>query len=310
MSKKDKVELAGRIAMASAQVLSDAYSLEPIKLNTSGSNPSLNPSIIKSKHGYLVIARSSRLVCFNDVDYIENIAKVDDINYLYELDADFNVVSNMPLDESLLREQAHCIRHCMSDARLFYWHDQLWAIGAAVRVNAESEVVSQILFRIEGSAVVDAIPLDSPINFPLEKNWTPIVQGSILKLVYSFSPVNLIKIEDRKAVIEGAIRKVTNHDVRGGTQLIDYEGGYLGLIHQPPNMWNGKRSYTHSFAWFNKDLELLEVSEPFYFQRRGLEFAAGLCKTDDGIVVSYGAGDRACMILKIPDRVIRRYLII
>jgi predicted GH43/DUF377 family glycosyl hydrolase len=136
------------------------------------------------------------------------------------------------------------------------------------------------------------------------------VQEGVLNLVYSFSPLNLIKIEVRTAVVQGSLRKITNHDARGGTQLIEYQGGYLGLVHQAPNMWNGRRSYTHSFVWLSKNLELLEISEPFYLQRKGLEFAAGICSDEGGIIVSYGVADRACRILIIPDRVIERYLTI
>jgi hypothetical protein len=310
MSKKDKGEIAGRIAMESAQVLSFEYDLEPIKIATSGFNPSLNPSIVKAKFGFLMLARSSRLRCYNDVDYIENNARIDDVNYLYQLNGEFRVESATAIDETLLRERGFCIKHCMSDARLFYWHDQLWAIGAAARILDKREVITQILFRIEDAVVVDAISLDSPLGLVLEKNWTPVLTDGELKLIYSFLPLNILKVEGRKVTAEGPLRKIGDHDARGGTQLIEYRGGYLGVVHQAPNTWNGKRSYTHSFAWFTKDLELLEISEPFYLQRKGLEFAAGICMAEDGIYVSYGAADRACMVLRIPDKVIQRYLVI
>ena len=265
---------------------------------------------VKARSGYLMIARSSRLRCYDDVDYIENRAKIDDVNYIYTLDNAFKVINSSALDERFLWAAGFCIKHCMSDTRLFYWQDKLWGIGAAAQLEGQKEVVKQVLFCIEKNTVVDAISLDSPTGFSLEKNWTPIVQEGVLNLVYSFSPLNLIKIEVRTAVVQGSLRKITNHDARGGTQLIEYQGGYLGLVHQAPNMWNGRRSYTHSFVWLSKNLELLEISEPFYLQRKGLEFAAGICSDEGGIIVSYGVADRACRILIIPDRVIERYLTI
>lgn len=310
MSKRDKADLAGRIAMASAQVLTRAYGLRPIKISTSGFNPSINPSIVKTPSGYLMIARASRLRCYNDVDYVENSAGVGDINYLYTLDSDFRVLTSAPLDELLLREKGFCIGHCLSDARLFYWGHGLWGIGAAAQQFEKRKIVKQVLFRIEGNRVSDVIPLDSPAGFALEKNWTPVLEGGLLRLIYSFSPLNILRIEGRRAVLENDFQRITHHDARGGTQLIEYQGGYLGLVHQAPNMWNGKRSYTHSFVWFTKELKLLEISEPFYIQRKGLEFAAGICAAEGGVIVSYGAADRECMILKIPNHVIETYLTI
>jgi hypothetical protein len=309
-TKRDQELLAGRVAMASANVLKRTYSLSPIQLPTSGHNPSVNPGLIETKDGYLVIARSSRLRCYDDVDYIENKEKVDDINYLYRLDSNLQVISSQPLDEQLLRMEGHSIRHCMSDTRLFFWKNQLWAIGAAARIKEKQEVISQILFRIENNAVVEAIPLDSPIGSALEKNWTPVIKQGDLKLIYSFTPLNVINITEGKAAIDGIFKRIKFHDARGGTPLIEYKGGFIGLVHQEPNMWNGRRSYTHSFAWFSKDLELLEISEPFYLQRKGLEFAAGICNVKDGILVSYGVADRACMLMHIPDEVISDYLVI
>lgn len=308
MSKRDKADLAGRIAMASAKVLSHEFQLHPIKIQTSGSNPSVNPSLIKTDSGYLMIARSSRLRCYNDVDYVENGAGIDDVNFLYTLDESFNVIQCSALDERLLKDNGHCIKHCMSDTRLLYWQGKLWGIGAAAQKDQQDEVVKQVLFCIEGSTVSQSISLDSPTGYSLEKNWTPVIYQQDLKLIYSFSPLNILRIENNQAIPERKLRKVRHHDARGGTQLIEYNGGYLGLVHQAPNMWNGKRSYTHSFVWFNQDLELLEISEPFYLQRKGLEFAAGICQIKGGIVVSYGVGDRACMVMKIPHQVIERYL--
>ena len=310
ITKKDKAEIVGRIAMASAKVLTDVYDLKPIKIATVGKNPSVNPGLLQTDTGYLMIARSSRLRCYNDVDYIENKAGIDDINYLYTLDKEFQVISHSALDETLLREKGYCIRHCMSDSRLFYWNEQVWAIGAALRLKDGKEIVSQIMYRIEGAVVVDAIAFDSPTQDIHEKNWTPVLKEGVLRFIYSYLPPNILRVDGRDIVLEGPLRKIQGHDARGGTPLVEYANGYLCLVHQAPNMWNGKRSYTHSFVYFSKDLELLEVSEPFYLQRRGLEFAAGIAKVDGGIVVSYGVADRACMVLQIPDRVMQRYLML
>lgn len=310
MSKKDKVEIVGQLMTLSAKVLTETYGLHPIKISTSGFNPSVNPGFVKTEDGYLMLSRSSRLRCYNDIDYIENEKGIDDINYLYHLNPELQVISSTPLDESLLRELDPTVKHVISDTRIFYWRNQVWGIGAISRKIGAQEVAAQTLCRIENAKVVEVFFLDSPVGGRLEKNWIPIVEDDELRFIYSFTPINLLRFKDGAAHPEKKLNKIREHDVRGGTPLIEYGDYLLGLAHSAPNMWNGKRSYTHSFILFSKKLELLEVSEPFFLQRKGLEFAVGICKTTDGILISYGAADRSCQFLNIPDHVIERYLVL
>jgi len=257
-----------------------------------------------------MLARSSRLVCYNDIEYIENDQGFADLNFIYTLDKNFQVLNASPLDESLLHEMDPTFHNVIGDVRLFHWQDNLWGIGATARIKDGKQFWSQTLCQIENSKIVKAFFFDSPTGVSLEKNWTPVVQQEDLYFVYSYSPTNILKFANGALTPLKPLRKTRDHSIRGGTPLITYGEHYLGLAHTEPNMWNGKRSYTHCFALFNRDLALLEISEPFYLQRKGIEFAAGICKTDDGILVSYGAAERSCRFMHITDHIIDRYLTI
>ena len=54
-----------------------------------------------------------------------------------------------------------------------------------------------------------------------------------------------------------------------------------------------KRFYQHRFVWFDETNELRLVSRPFYFQTKGIEFAAGLawCPGEKNLLISYGTSD-------------------
>ncbi len=308
VTKKDQSNLINQVEFFFPQVLSEAYHLKPLSVCTQTYNPSLNPGLVKIENDYLLIARSSRLRCYNDIQFIENERGIEDINYLHYLNADLQTLECTQLDEELLRKQGLCISGCLSDVRLFLWQGGLWGIGAALRLYQGKEITSQVLCRIENHAIVQATAFDSPLGMRLEKNWSPLVHDGDLYLIYSFEPFCIAKVDKTTLNINISPKIRPTHRVRGGTPFIEYGNVYLGLVHHSPIMRNGKRSYTHSFVTLTKQLHLLEISEPFFLSRRGIEFAAGINKTSDGIIISYGIGDRASRLLHIPETALERYL--
>ncbi len=43
---------------------------------------------------------------------------------------------------------------------------------------------------------------------------------------------------------------------------------------------------------------ILRISRPFIFQKRGIEFAAGLIRDGDDLVVSYGVDDKTAWLMR------------
>lgn len=59
-------------------------------------------------------------------------------------------------------------------------------------------------------------------------------------------------------------------------------------------------SYIHYFMYLDSDLNMIEISEPFVFERSGIEFAINLVLDGDAILISYGVADRRARVLRIP----------
>jgi glycosyltransferase involved in cell wall biosynthesis len=66
---------------------------------------------------------------------------------------------------------------------------------------------------------------------------------------------------------------------------------YLGLVHELSRSDSGDLQ-THRWIRVSEDEGLVACSRPFFFERAGLERAAGLCATDTGVLVMYEAPDR------------------
>ena len=96
---------------------------------------------------------------------------------------------------------------------------------------------------------------------------------------------------------------------RGGSQLIAFDGGWLAIVHEA-RVRDKQRFYQHRFVWFDESDRLRRVSRPFYLQKRGVEFAAGLAWHPDGkrLVVTYGVEDSEAWIATVDAGDVRRVL--
>jgi hypothetical protein len=180
------------------------------------------------------------------------------------------------------------------DMRLFHWRDALWT-SSTVRQFAADGMPEQVLAMIGDNG-----PPRRMLRNPrlCEKNWMPFVRGDTLEFMY-----HLCHIVDRN----GQDVKVTplNFDyknLRGGSQVIPYEAGYLCLVHEARYLPNShKRYYQHRFVFFEASMEKCKVSHPFVFRDKVIEFAAGMCWHPDGkrLIISYGFEDKEARIATI-----------
>ena len=82
--------------------------------------------------------------------------------------------------------------------------------------------------------------------------------------------------------------------------MIAFDGGWLALVHEA-GLRDKQRHYRHRFVWFDEATRLRGVSRPFFFDKSGVEFAAGLAWHPDGkrLVVSYGVEDSEAWIATV-----------
>jgi hypothetical protein len=64
-------------------------------------------------------------------------------------------------------------------------------------------------------------------------------------------------------------------------------------------------------VWFDEKNKLHRVSNPFFFQKKGIEFAAGLSWHPDGerLLISYGTADKEAWISTIDAGQVRDVLV-
>lgn len=199
------------------------------------------------------------------------------------------------------------------DMRLFSWKDQLWTSSTVREMNVEGycEQVRGRLRVCPGEGELNAKMRVTEIHRMLrqprlyEKNWMPLVDGD--KLSFMYRPGELVN--EYGQTYQKNDPNIATDSFGGGTQLISFNGGWLGLVHEA-RLIPGKqtRYYSHRFVFYDMDKKLRKVSKPFCFHDKLIEYAAGLCRHKGKLVISYGYKDEEARIATVDPAEVTEWL--
>jgi hypothetical protein len=184
------------------------------------------------------------------------------------------------------------------DLRLFCWRGEWWALST-VRDHQEGRAINEIvLLRLvderDNSVRIASVHRLCPGTRRYEKNWVPIVEDDKLFILYGADPTHWLEVDPEamttKVYATHGCGLALDH-LRGGTQFVRSGDGWLYLAHEAIDHNHG-RGYLHRLVWFTNEKKIEKISDPFFFDDRQIEFAAGLCRLPSGhLVASYGVND-------------------
>lgn len=272
--------------------------------------PIFNTSNLVLEDQILCCSRRSNLLNKMDGEYLYfNNELHDSLNIFHYLSKSFEIQSTCVLDDALLRMNCPYAVNGIEDIRLFQWRGRLFGIGAGVNAQ-EKMLVTQILFRIEANKIVEFIPFHSPINSHQEKNWIPLIFNDELLLIYSIYPLIIFQYSEGKLhLLKGELPKANDFAIRGGTPFVAFKDKYVSIAHLKPFRYLNKTFYRHVFVVLDYNLNINEISEPFFIQRKGTEFACGLNIIDGNLLLSYGVADRSANLSIIRKEELQRYIV-
>jgi glycosyltransferase involved in cell wall biosynthesis/predicted GH43/DUF377 family glycosyl hydrolase len=272
-----------------------------------------NPSVTRRGNEIVLLQRVVNFALTGEGAYLTpNDAPVHTRNFLLQLDAELAVRSSTEiLPPAGMPAPAFKEVQGFEDARLFTWRDELWCI-ACVRELTPEGWCDQVLARIDDSSpgvcrLTDWRVLRPPGPRRHEKNWMPRIARDSLRFIYECDPTRLVN--ESALTLTTATSVIAAEQFRGGTQAIAFDGGWLALIHEVSER-EKLRYYQHRFVWFDLASRLRRVSRPFFFKRKGVEFAAGLVWHPDGkhLLISFGVGDGEAWIATVNASEVRRLL--
>lgn len=263
-----------------------------------------NPSVSRHGNDLYLVQRTVNFRLLKDGTYeTDNGAPIRTRNYLLRLNADLEVetAAELLLPADFPKTQFEEVQG-LEDIRLFSWNGSLWGSSCVRELNAEGWC-EQLIARIEQRSNSETRLAEWLVLRPEgprlhEKNWMPQAKGASLHFIYSCDPTRIVN--DRGETVSESDAGFAVEQFRGGTQLIEFDEGWLALVHEV--QWqNDRRFYQHRFVWFDSENNLRRLSRPFYFKEKGVEFAAGLAWHPDGrrLLVSYGVADSESWIASI-----------
>lgn len=210
------------------------------------------------------------------------------------------------LSEAYAQAPAKMVRG-VEDGRLFWDGEDLYIVATAYETREiPSARVCMIKLELPDGDYKKARGttfqlFDSPNN-RMEKNWMPVHREGMMKeplfdFVYESGYTYSIKSQSLTSV-GGYILPL-----RGGSQLLPLEDGtYLGITHQltlndimrfsdikkSPLV---RRRYIHRFVQYTEQGQVFQVTDPFNFLNKSIEFAAGMAIRDKKLLVSFGVLD-------------------
>ena len=219
----------------------------------------------------------------------------------------------------------------LEDPRLAVWGDTLYIYGT--QFTDEYPYAEALVYYIPNS---DMSGFDKSGFLPgithyygkdylsTEKNWMAI-PGNEMDFVYMVSaeykpngvfpsdsgnfnivPVKYSDLSTNLSRFEGTV-PVGVTMFRGSTPLVEYNGGYMCIVHNSERI-DGKLNYKHHIGFIDKDFTSFIASEEFIFEQTGIEFTTGWCLDDSGnLYISYSTTDGTTnLLVTTPDDLVSR----
>lgn len=309
--------------------------IKPLLIDHSDLNgPSLtNPSVFVHKGKILVNLRNVNYTLYHSelnkfehlwgpLVYIhpENDMRLRTTNYIIELDDNLDCKWYSKIDTSnfdTYEPQWEFVG--LEDVRLVEWNDKLYGIGVRRDIDTKGTGRMELSeLEISGSQVKEVsryrIPGPEPDNEYCMKNCTPILDKPFHLLKWT-NPTCLMKFDPNGG--ETIAYETSPHissldDMRGGSQVIPYKGGYLTIIHETDlyTSEQGKKdaTYRHRFIVWDKDFHIQKVSPLFSFMNMKIEFCCGLAEYKNNFLITFGAQDNAGYILKVSKTLVEEFI--
>lgn len=264
----------------------------------------------------------------------DNDSTLTTTNYFCALDENLDTENILKVDTSLLDKKPLWQFVGLEDARLVKWDGKYYMTGVRRDLDtigtgrmdlSEIEITENTVREVARYR----IPVPANAHSYCEKNWMPIVDLPFHYVKWT-NPTQVVRCDISNAkpnddsgphgspnvtcesLFVGGRSEDVKHDLRGGSQVISYKGGYLALNHvtylyrSPAGRKDA--TYRHQFTYWDKNWNVIKRSAIFDFMDAKIEFSCGMCNYGDDYLITFGLQDNAAYVLKLSDKVLEDFI--
>lgn len=203
----------------------------------------------------------------------------------------------------------------LEDARIVKWGGKFYLSGVRRDTTPHGQgrmELSEVEKVDNGYKEVKRSRLPAPGNDKsyCEKNWMPIVDMPFHYVKWC-NPTEVVKVDPNNLTTEtvylGNSLINLSHDLRGGSQVIPYGDDYrIAITHQTDLTFSklGRKdaTYLSRFIVWDRDWNIVKVSNPFNFLGARVEFVCGAAWSPDSknLMITFGYQDNSAFLLEVP----------
>lgn len=292
----------------------------------------MNPSILVEDDKIRVILRAVNYTFYHSekklfqhqwgpLTYVhpENDVHLRTTNYYLELDENYKISRYNKIDTSKFPDKELWDFVGLEDARIFRWNGKLYTSGVRRdldTIGTGRMELCEIVVDDDKVTEVSRVRIEPPNdpNSYCEKNWMPI-----LDMPYHYvkwcNPTEVVKVDPEtqtsKTIHLGQHHNIPR-DLRGGSQVIPWNGYYLALTHEVDlfNSEVGRKDavYHHRIVIWDQNFNLIRWSKEFSLMSGHVEFCIGLAKQNNDLLMTFGFQDNAAYLLKFPEKLITEFI--
>lgn len=196
------------------------------------------------------------------------------------------------------------------DGRLMKWDDQLWFAGVRRHAPDGKGRMQMSRLQLTNNAVTEQerhiIEVPDKSSY-CEKNWMPILDMPF-HFVKWMNPLEIVKVDlvnDKAEQVHlGKELPFKTIDPRGGSQVVTH-GDYRVAITHSVDPWQSEKGdrdghYNHRMIVWDKDWNLVSITQPWKFMHGKIEFVCGLVIEDDIMYITFGYQDNSAYLFRVP----------
>ena len=214
----------------------------------------------------------------------------------------------------------------LEDARLVRWDDKLYITG--VRRDVDDKGTGRMeLSQLDedGFAEISRVRIEAPKGFEdsyCEKNWMPVLDKPY-HYVRWCNPLQLVKVNpdtgESEIILEREVPLSThnleynNETIRGSSQVISVGDKYMAIVHRC-QLWVNEKGektqsrYIENFIVWDREWNVLRISEPFNFADFEIEFTNGLSYLDGVYYIPFALQDNISFMIEVDRDVVDRFI--